>query len=76
MRGQLKIKGVELPSHSGNLVSLKVADELRKRLTGIFVIRSEGQRLVKDSRIYSTTINTLKTLYCFMNVFMVIIPKV
>jgi hypothetical protein len=38
---------VELPSHSGNLVNLKtVANELRKRLTSIFVTNPEGKRRV------------------------------
>jgi hypothetical protein len=37
---------VELPVHSGNRVNLKtVADELRMRLTGIFVIDQEGKRV-------------------------------
>ena len=38
---------VELPAHSGNMVNLKtVADELRKRLTSIFIINPEGKRLL------------------------------
>jgi len=38
---------VELPAHSGNMVNLKtVADELRKRLTSIFVINPDGKRLL------------------------------
>jgi hypothetical protein len=37
---------VELPVHSGNRVNLKtVADELRMRLTRIFVIDQEGKRV-------------------------------
>jgi hypothetical protein len=36
---------VELPSHSGNMVNLKtVTNELRKRLTSIFVTNPEGKR--------------------------------
>jgi hypothetical protein len=38
---------VELPSHSGNMANLKtVAEELRKRLTGIFTADSDGNRKV------------------------------
>ncbi|MEO8855262.1 MAG: glucosidase, partial [Ginsengibacter sp.] len=38
---------LELPSHSGNMASLKtVAEELRRRLTGIFTEDSEGKRKV------------------------------
>ena len=38
---------VELPSHSGNMANLKaVADELRKRLTNLFVMNSGGKRLL------------------------------
>lgn len=38
---------LEMPSHSGNMANLKtVAEELRKRLTGIFTLDSEGKRKV------------------------------
>jgi hypothetical protein len=40
---------VELPVHSGNRVNLKtVADELRMRLTRIFVIDQEGKRVFNE----------------------------
>ncbi|HEY5391826.1 MAG TPA: glucosidase [Hanamia sp.] len=38
---------LELPSHSGNMANLKtVAEELRRRLTSIFTLDSEGKRKV------------------------------
>jgi hypothetical protein len=38
---------VEFPAHSGNMVNLKtVANELRKRLTGIFATNPNGKRLL------------------------------
>ena len=38
---------VELPTHSGNTVNLKtVANDLRKRLTSIFILNPDGKRLL------------------------------
>ena len=42
---------VELPAHSGNMVNLKtVANELRNRLTGMFVKNSDGKRLLNGGQ--------------------------
>ncbi|MEO5648404.1 MAG: glucosidase, partial [Ginsengibacter sp.] len=47
---------VELPSHSGNMANLKtVAQELRKRLTGIFTSDKEGKRNVNGQiKLFNT----------------------
>jgi hypothetical protein len=61
---------VELPTHSGNMVNLKVAaEELRKRLIGIFVRNTDGKRLLNgqaDLFNYDTYFKDLVLFYeCF-----------
>jgi len=61
---------VELPTHSGNMVNLKVAaDELRKRLVGMFVRNTDGKRLLNgqaDLFNYDTYFKDLVLFYeCF-----------
>lgn len=61
---------VELPSYSGNMVNLKtVADELRKRLTGIFVIDQEGKRLLNGQNDLFNYDKYFKDLILFYECF-------
>jgi hypothetical protein len=61
---------VELPSHSGNKVNLKVvADELRKRLTNIFVKGSEGKRLINGQQSLFNNDKYFKDLVLFYECF-------
>jgi hypothetical protein len=59
-----------LPAHSGNKVNLKVvADELRKRLTGIFVINSESKRLINGQQDLLNNDKYFKDLILFYECF-------
>jgi hypothetical protein len=61
---------VELPGHSGNMVNLKtVADELRKRLTNLFVINSEGKRLLNGKEDLFNNDENFKSLVLFYECF-------
>jgi len=61
---------VELPAHSGNMVNLKtVADELRKRLTNLFVINSEGKRLLNGKEELFNEDEHFKDLVLFYECF-------
>ena len=61
---------VELPAHSGNMVNLKtVADELRKRLTRIFVINHEGKRLLNGQEDLFNHDKHFKDLVLFYECF-------
>ena len=61
---------VELPAHSGNVVNLKtVADELRKRLTNIFIINPEGKRLLNGQKDLLNHDKHFKDLILFYECF-------
>ena len=61
---------VELPSHSGNMANLKtVADELRKRLTGIFTKDSGGKRKVNGQTDLFNSDPYFKDLILFYECF-------
>jgi hypothetical protein len=61
---------VELPVHSGNRVNLKtVADELRMRLTRIFVIDQEGKRVFNGPVKLFDDDKTFKDLVLFYECF-------
>ena len=61
---------VELPSHSGNKVNLKmVADELRKRLTGLFILNPEGKRVFNGQRDLFNKNEHFKNLVLFYECF-------
>ena len=61
---------VELPAHSGNMVNLKtVANELRKRLTSIFVINPEGKRLLNGQKDLLNHDKHFKDLILFYECF-------
>jgi len=61
---------VELPTRSGNIVNLKTAaDELRKRLVGIFVINSNGTRLLHGKEDIFSHDEHFKNLLLFYECF-------
>ena len=61
---------VELPINSGNMVNLKtVADELRKRLTGIFIIDHEGSRIFNGQKTLFTHDKRFTDLVLFYECF-------
>jgi len=61
---------VELPAHSGNMANLKaVADELRKRLTNLFVMNSGGKRLLNGKEDLFNTDEHFKDLVLFYECF-------
>ena len=61
---------VELPTHSGNRVNLKtVADELCKRLTGIFTMNAEGKRYVNGPENLFNTDKNFNGLILFYECF-------
>lgn len=61
---------VELPAHSGNMVNLKtVADELRKRLTNIFIMNAEGKRLLNGQEDLFNHDKHFKDLILFYECF-------
>jgi hypothetical protein len=61
---------VELPSHSGNKVNLNdAADELRKRLTNIFVKNSESKRLINGQQDLFNNDKYFKDLVLFYECF-------
>ncbi|MFL5789009.1 MAG: MGH1-like glycoside hydrolase domain-containing protein [Flavisolibacter sp.] len=60
----------ELPNHSGNMVNLKtIADELRRRLTGIFFINSEGNRPLNGQKTLFNHDKFFKDLVLFYECF-------
>lgn len=61
---------IEFPSHSGNMANLKtVAEELRKRLTGIFTADNEGKRKVNGQVNLFNTDKHFKDLILFYECF-------
>ncbi|MEP7376840.1 MAG: glucosidase [Chitinophagaceae bacterium] len=61
---------VELPAHSGNMANLKaVADELRKRLTNLFVMNSGAQRLLNGKEDLFNKDEHFKDLVLFYECF-------
>jgi hypothetical protein len=61
---------VELPSHSGNMVNLaKVAEDLRRRLTGIFTADKEGKRKVNGQTDLFNSDTFFKDLVLFYEYF-------
>jgi hypothetical protein len=61
---------IELPSHSGNNVNLKVvADDLRKRLTGIFLKNAEGKRIINGQQDLFNSDKYFKDLILFYECF-------
>jgi hypothetical protein len=61
---------VELPAHSGNMANLKaVAGELRKRLINLFVINSEGKRLLNGKEELFNKDKHFKDLVLFYECF-------
>ncbi|MEO6135015.1 MAG: glucosidase [Ginsengibacter sp.] len=61
---------VELPSHSGNMANLKtVAQELRKRLTGIFTTDGDGKRKVNGQNDLFNDNQHFKDLVLFYECF-------
>jgi len=61
---------VDLPAHSGNMVDLKtVSNELRKRLTGIFIKDREGKRIFNGQTSLFTNDEYFKDLVLFYECF-------
>jgi hypothetical protein len=61
---------VEFPARSGNMVNLKtVADELRRRLIGIFVVNPEGKRLLNGQEDLFNHDKHFKDLILFYECF-------
>ena len=61
---------VELPAYSGNMVNLKtVADELRKRLTNIFIMNPNGKRLLNGQEDLFNHDKHFKDLVLFYECF-------
>ena len=61
---------VELPAHSGNMANLKtVADELRNRLTNLFVMNSGGKRLLNGNEDLFNKDEHFKDLVLFYECF-------
>jgi hypothetical protein len=61
---------VELPAHSGNMANLKaVANELRKRLTSLFIMNLEGKRLLNGKDELFNKDKNFKDLVLFYECF-------
>ncbi len=61
---------VELPAHSGNMANLKmVANELRQRLTNIFIMNAEGKRLLNGKKDLFNNDDHFKDLVLFYECF-------
>jgi hypothetical protein len=61
---------VELPAHSGNMANLKaVADELRRRLTNLFVMRGDAKRLLNGKEDLFNKDEHFKDLILFYECF-------
>lgn len=61
---------IDLPAHSENMVNLKTAaDELRKRLTGIFIADREGNRIFNGQTTFFSHDKYFKDLVLFYECF-------